>query len=460
MPTRLLAALAALVLLIPAGRAAEVVSHTLDNGMEVFVRADHRAPVVTSMVWYRVGGIDEHLGKTGVSHVLEHMMFKGTEEVGPGRFAEIIARNGGQNNAFTGQDYTAYFEKLAADRLEVALRLEADRMANLLLKQEQFDKEVQVVMEERRLRVEDDPRSQAHETLRAVAFDAHAYGHPIIGWMEDLKALELGDLETWYERYYSPRNARLVVAGDVEPERVFALAEEYFGDLEAGAEPAKINPNPATEARGARTVDLELQARVPYLAMGYHVPNLPAADHDWEPFALRLAAGILDEGRSARLAARLVRGQGLAASAGAYYGAESRAPGLFYLEGTPAPDAEPAELEQALLDQVAELRKQPVSADELDRVKRQIAASEVFQRDSVFYQAMQIGQLETIGYGHEYLDTYLERIRAVTPEQIQQVAKKYLTPQRRTLVRLRPQPPAGGQGRAPAASGSQGEAAQ
>jgi len=436
---RLLAALATGVLLVPGGHAAEVATQTLDNGMEVLVRPDHRAPAVTAMVWYRVGGIDESPGQTGISHVLEHMMFKGTEEVGPGEFAEIIARHGGDNNAFTGQDYTAYFEKLASDRLEVALRLEADRMVNLLLKQEQFAKETQVVKEERRLRVEDDPRSLAHETLRAVAFDAHSYGQPIIGWMEDLESIELADLEAWYDRYYSPRNARLVVAGDVEPERVFDLAEKHFGGLPPGAEPAAVNPKPAPAPRGSRTVDLEAQARVPYAAMGYRVPNLPAADAEWEPYALRLLAGILDEGRSARLASRLVRERGLAASAGAYYDPESRASGLFYLEGTPAPDKDLETLEQALLDQVDALREEPVDPEELARVKRQIAASEVFQRDSVFYQAMEIGKLETIGYGHEYRDTYLERIRAVTPEQIRKVAAKYLKPQRRTLVRLHPQ---------------------
>ncbi|MEF8793430.1 M16 family metallopeptidase [Thiohalorhabdus sp.] len=443
MTLRLLTALAAVVLLVPGGHAAEVATHKLDNGMEVLVRPDHRAPVVTAMVWYRVGGIDEYPGRTGVAHVLEHMMFKGTEEVGPGEFAEIIARNGGDDNAFTGQDYTAYFEKLASDRLEVALRLEADRMVNLLLQEEQFAKETQVVMEERRLRVEDDPRSLAHETLRAVAFDAHGYGQPIIGWMEDLESLELADLETWYDRYYSPRNARLVVAGDVEPEQVFELAEKHFGGLPGGAEPAAVDPKPAPEPRGSRTVDLEAQARVPYTVMAYRVPNLPAADANWEPFALRLLAGILDEGRSARLASRLVRDRGLAASAGAHYGPESRAPGLFYLEGTPAPDTDPEALEQALLDQVASLREEAVGKDELARVKRQIAASEVFQNDSVFYQAMEIGKLETIGYGHEYRKNYLERIRAVTPEQIQKVAAKYLKPQRRTLVRLHPQKPQG-----------------
>ncbi|HKJ71930.1 MAG TPA: pitrilysin family protein [Gammaproteobacteria bacterium] len=446
MPTRLLLALAALLLLPPAAWGAEVASRTLDNGMEVFVRPDHRAPVVTSMVWYRVGGIDEHLGKTGISHVLEHMMFKGTKKVGPGQFAEIIARNGGRNNAFTGQDYTAYFEKLASDRLDVALRLEADRMVNLRLKPKQFRKEVQVVMEERRMRVSDDPRSLAHETLRSVAFDAHPYGYPVIGFKPDLDRLKVGDLKRWYRHHYSPRNARLVVAGDVEPARVFRLAAKYFGDLPPGPKPPQVNPEPVPAPRGARAVDLEADARVPYLAMAYHVPNLPAADQQWEPYALRLVAGLLDEGRSSRLPTRLVRGSGVAASAGTYFSPESRAPELFYLEGTPAPGHDLDGLQQALLGQVAELRDKPVSADELRRVKRQIAASEVFQRDSVFYQAMQIGQLETIGYGHEYLDTYLERIRAVTPEQIQQVARKYLTPQRRTLVRLHPEPQQGAAG--------------
>jgi len=443
------------VLVSPAALAADVVSRTLDNGMEVFVKPDHRAPVVTSMVWYRVGGIDEDLGRTGISHVLEHMMFKGTEEVGPGEFSEIVARHGGKGNAFTGQDYTAYFQQIAADRLETVLRLEADRMVNLLLRSEEFRKEVQVVQEERRLRVEDDPRSLAHETLRSVAFDAHAYAYPIIGWMEDLRSLELAELETWYGRYYGPGNARLVVAGDVEPERVFRLARSYFGALPKRAEAAPVNPHQAPPPRGSRRVELEAQARVPYLALAYRVPNLPAAAHDWEPYALRLLAGILSEGRSARLPRELVRGEGVAASAGTHYDPESRAPGLFYLHGTPAPDAGLDGLEDALLQQVARLKEDPVPSDELDRVKRQIAAGEVFQRDSVFYQAMQVGKLETIGYGHEYLDTYLERIRAVTPEQIQEVAERYLQPQRRTLVRLHPQPPEEGDG-IPAAGSAAG----
>ncbi|MFA9461398.1 M16 family metallopeptidase [Thiohalorhabdus sp. Cl-TMA] len=415
-----------------------VVSRTLSNGMEVFVKPDHRAPVVTSMVWYRVGGLDEIRGQTGISHVLEHMMFKGTKEVGPGELSEIIARNGGQENAFTGQDYTAYFEQLAADRLEVGLRLEADRMVNLKLLKKEFKKEVQVVMEERRLRVEDNPQALAQETLTSVAFDASGYGDPVIGWMPDLKDLTLAQTRSWYEEYYSPRNARLVVVGDVKPAQVFDLAEKYFGGFERGEDPRR-KPSYNPDISGRRSVDLTERARVPYLIAGYHAPNLPAADKPWEPFALRVLAGVLDEGRSSRFSADLVRNQRVAAAAGVYYDPESREPGLFYLEGTPSSDASLQDLESALLEQVGTLRKKLVPADELERVKRQIEAAEVFQRDSVFYQAMQIGKLETIGYGHEYLNTYLDRIRAVTPEQVRAVARKYLQPNRRTIVRLHPE---------------------
>ncbi|MFP4560730.1 MAG: M16 family metallopeptidase, partial [Thiohalorhabdus sp.] len=343
-------------------------------------------------------------------------------------------------NAFTGQDYTAYFEQLAADRLDVALRLEADRMVNLLLPPEEFDKEAKVVMEERRLRVEDNPQAKAREVLSSVAFDASGYGDPIIGWMPDLKALTVEQTEAWYREYYAPANARLVVAGDVDPEEVFAKAEEYFGDLEGGEEGPQ-RPTYGADPGGERQADITGRARVPYLVAGYRVPNLPAAEEEWEPYALRVLAGILSEGRSARLPARLVREQGVAAAADTFYDPASRDSGLFYVDGVPAGDTSMGDLEEALLAEVRTLREDLVPAEELDRVKRQIEADEVFERDSVFYQAMQIGKLETIGYGHEYLDTYVDRIRAVTPEQVREVARKYLQPERRTVVRLHPEKP-------------------
>ncbi len=422
------------------GLAAPVQSQTLANGMEVFVKPDHRAPVVVTMVWYRVGGLDEHRGETGISHLLEHMMFKGTEELEPGEFAEIIARHGGKQNAFTGQDYTAYFEQLAADRFEVALRLEADRMENLLLDPEEFHKERQVVLEERRLRVKDDPRALAHELLRSVAFDAHGYAYPVSGWSQDLQALTLSDLQDWYRRYYRPQNARLVVVGDVQPEAVFTLAKKHFGEIRDEGDPPSRTQAGGLAPRGQRQVDFQTAARVPYLVAGYRVPNLPAAEQPWEAYALRVLAGVLSEGDSARLTSHLVRQRSIATSANAFYDLESRASGLFYLEATPTPRTSLKGLQKVLYGEIEALRKELVRPDELARVKRQLVANETYSRDSVFFQAMQIGKLETIGYGHEYLDTYLDRIQAVTPEQIQAVARKYLQPQRSTLVRLHPQP--------------------
>jgi zinc protease len=436
-PLRLVAAALAVAAVGPA--LADIQSRTLDNGLQVYVREDHRAPVVTSMVWYRVGGVDEHRGITGVSHLLEHMMFKGTDKLAPGELSEIIARNGGKDNAFTGQDYTAYFQQIAADRLEVAFRLEADRMANLALDPAELEKEAQVVMEERRLRVTDQPRARAREVQDAVAFDAHGYGHPIIGWQKDLEGLALADLQAWYDRYYRPGNAVVVVAGDVDPEEVFGLAEEHFGAVSGTDQgPAQAVPSP-DPAEGSRQVDLRARARVPFLTAGYRAPNLAAADKDWEPYALRLAAGLLAEGRSARLPAGLVREKEVAAQASARYRPLKRGATQFYVEATPSPEASLEKLEQALFAEVRRLGREAPGEAELDRVKRQIAADEVFSRDSVFYKAMEVGQAVTAGYGTDYLDGYLERIRAVTPEQVRRAAAKYLVPERRTLVRLHPE---------------------
>lgn len=439
MPQRTRRALGAALLLFPLASGAEVVSRTLDNGLEVLVQPDHRAPVVTAMVWYRVGGIDEPLGRTGISHVLEHLMFQGTENLAPGEYAETIARHGGDYNAFTAQDYTAYYATLASDRLEVALRLEADRMAHGQFSQESLAQEVKVVQEERRTRVENSPSARAQEALRAVAYDGSAYAYPVVGWMKDLENLELAEVQRWYERYYTPSNARLVIAGDVRPERAFRLAEQFFGDIPDQGEPAEVNPNPAVPARGQRSLTIEDRVRVPRLSMVYGAPDRTTAEADWELAALRLAAGILSGGRSARLPAELVRGEGVATSAGASFSPYSRAPRLFKMAGTPAGDSDLEALQGALEAQIRRLREETVAAEELERVKRQIRASVVFRRDSVAGMAREIGMLETIGYGHEFRETYLERIESVTPEQIHQVARKYLVPERRTVMHLEPE---------------------
>jgi len=411
----------------------------LDNGLKLIVKEDHRAPVVVSQVWYKVGSSYERDGITGVSHVLEHMMFKGTAKHGPGEFSRIIAENGGRENAFTSRDYTAYFQSLEKSRLPVAFELESDRMRNLRLQEAEFAKEVKVVMEERRLRTEDSAQSLTYEQFNAVAFLTSPYRIPIIGWMGDLRSLRLDDLRAWYGKWYAPNNATVVVAGDVDPKAVRALAERHFGPLE----PDTVTPpksRPEIEQPGERRITVKAPAEVPYLIMGYKVPVLSTAERDWEPYALEVLAGILDGGDSARLSRELVRGSQIAVSASAGYSLYDRQQSLLLLDGSPANGHDIAALEQALRAQIAALRDAPVTVQELERVKAQVLADRVYQEDSVFYQAMQIGQLETLGLGWERMNEYLPRIQAVTTEQVQEVAKNYLTDDRLTVAVLDPQP--------------------
>lgn len=443
----------ALLLFAPALMAGEDVHEfKLDNGLKLIVKEDHRAPVVVTQVWYKIGSSYEHNGITGVSHVLEHMMFKGTEKLAPGEFSRIIAANGGRENAFTGRDYTAYFQSLQNDRLEVSFELEADRMRNLLLLPEEFDKEVRVVMEERRLRTEDDPKSLTYERFNAAAFMVSPYRQPIIGWMDDLQHMKVGDLEHWYKRWYAPNNATVVVVGDVEPDQVLALAKQHFGPLKPEAvEPVKPRAEPPQ--LGEQRLTVRAPAQLPYLLMGYKTPVVGADTPEWEPYALEVLAGILDGGNSARLPTELVRGSGVAASAGAGYGPYSRLNTLLLLDGTPATGQDVAAVEQALREQVRRLREQPVTSEELQRVKAQVVAHDVYQRDSLFYQAMQIGTLETIGLDWRLMDQYVDRVRAVTAEQVQEVARKYLVDDHLTVAILEPQAGAAPAPRRPAPAG-------
>ncbi len=421
-----------------ADAALDVHEFQLDNGMKVLVQEDHRAPVAVSQVWYRVGASDEHSGITGISHLLEHMMFKGTEKYPAGRFSEIIAANGGQENAFTGQDYTAYYQFLGSDRLEIAFELEADRMRNLALPQEEFDKELEVVKEERLMRTDDAPESLTYERFNAVAFLNSPYHHPVVGWMEDLNTMEVGDLREWYQHFYSPNNATLVVVGDVEPKAIFALAKKYFGTLEPSLL-AKPKPRLETAQHGERRIKVHAPSKLPYLLMGYHVPVLKTSKTEWEPYALDVLAGILDGGASARLTKDLVREQEVATAVGAGYRMTSRYSGLFLLEANPAQGHTVAEVEQALLAELKRLQTEQVSQEELQRVKAQVIAGDVFQLDSVRQLANQIGALETVGLGWELLDQYSAKIKAVTAEQVQAVAQKYFVEQHKSFAELVPQ---------------------
>ena len=413
--------------------------YKLENGLKLIVKEDHRAPIMVSQVWYKVGSSYEHDGITGVSHVLEHMMFKGTKAVPSGEFSQIIAENGGSENAFTSQDYTAYFQTMEKSRLPVSFELEADRMRNLTIPDEEFLKEVQVVMEERRMRTEDNPQSLTYEQFNATAYASSPYRLPVIGWMDDLENLQVGDLRDWYQKWYAPNNATLVVVGDVDPEDVYAQAKKYFGPLK----PSEISPaKPRLEIaqRGRKEIKVEAPAKLPYLMMGYKTPVVLTAEQSWEPYALEVLAGILDGGDGARLASELVRGKAVAASAGAGYDGHDRMDSLFLLSGTPSNGHTVKDLEKALTEQVQRLRESSAEAEELDRVKAQLRADKVYEQDSIFYQAMQIGILETVGLSWKDAERYLERIEAVTAEQVQAVANKYLVPDRLTVAELVPQP--------------------
>ncbi len=436
---RIISVLLGLTMVTAVSAADPVSEFTLNNGMKVLVKVDRRAPIAVSQVWYKVGSSYEPQGVTGVSHVLEHMMFKGTEELGPNEFSRIISKNGGEDNAFTGRDYTTYFQTLAADRLDVAFRLEADRMQNLTLDAGEFAKELDVVKEERRLRTEDKPTSLTYEKFNAVAYRSLPYRQPVIGWMADLDQMTVDDLADWYARWYSPSNATLVVVGDVDPEEIHRMAQDTFGKVAARKVlPVKDGQEP--EQRGLTRLTVKVPAQQPYLLMGYKVPTVATAEESWEPYALDVLAEVLDGGSSSRLDRELERGSQIAASADASYSAFTRLSGMLTLDGIPSEGHSVSELETALLAQITRLREQPISKEELERVVRQTVASKVFEKDSVFSQAMQLGVLVTVGLDWRLADTYVDNLKAVTAEQVQAVARKYLIEDNLTVAELDPQP--------------------
>lgn len=416
----------------------KVQEQVLKNGLKVLVKEDHRSPVVVSQVWYKVGSSYEPGGITGASHMLEHMMFKGTDKHPAGEFSRIIAENGGDENAFTGRDYTAYFQTMEKSKLPISFELEADRMRNLHLLPEELVKELEVVHEERRMRTDDKPRAKTEEHFMAMAFSNSPYKHPVIGWPADIENYKVPDLQAWYQRWYAPNNATLVVIGDVQAAEVFALAQQYFGELKTSViEPLK--PQTEIPQLGERRMTIKLPAQLPYLMMGYKVPTLKTAKNPDEAYALEVLAGVLDGGNSARLSSKLIRGKQLAVSAGAGYDLTARLPELFMLEGTPAKGKQLPALEQAFKNEINLLKKDLVSNAELERVKAQVLAQSVYEQDSMFYQGMKIGMFETVGIGWQKADEYVSKINQVTAEQVRDVANKYLLDDQLNLVYMEPQ---------------------
>jgi zinc protease len=425
----------------------DVAVHELGNGLRVIVKPDRRAPVVVSMLWYRVGSMDEHNGITGVAHVLEHMMFKGTRSVPAGEFSRLIAAAGGRENAFTSRDYTAYFQILQKSALPLALRLEADRMRNLVITPEEFAKEIKVVMEERRWRTDDRPQAVVYERLMASALKAHPYRHPVIGWMSDLETLTAEDTRRFYEQWYAPNNATLVVVGDVQPAEVFTLAERHFGRI-----PRKNLPQRKAQEEppqlGIQRLTVKVPAEQAQVLMAWRAPRLQKPAEEWEPYALDMLEGILSGNAAARLPQRLVRDERIAVSAGAGYEGIGRGPGFFLLAGTPVPGRSAAEMEAALRRELQRVIDEGVSEAELNRVRAQIISGDVYQRDSMFFQARMIGVLETVGLSYRDQDLFIERLQRVSAEQVREVARKYLIDDQLTVAYLDPQPLAGAPPRA------------
>lgn len=419
-------------------QAAEVKEHLLANGLKILVKEEHRSPVVVSQIWYKVGSSYEPSGITGISHMLEHMMFKGTDKHPAGEFSKIIAENGGRENAFTGRDYTAYFQTLEKSRLAISFELEANRMQNIHLLADELEKELQVVMEERRMRTEDNPRAKLQEYLMAMAYSNSPYRNPVIGWPADIENYQVNDLQQWYQQWYAPNNATLVVAGDVQAKEVFKLAEQYFAPIPSQKIP-ELKPQTEMAQVGTRRMTVKLPAKVPYILMAYKVPSFKVVEEAWEVYALEVLAVVLDAGNSARLPAKLQRGQQISSSIGVGYDLGARLEELFMIEATPVKGKTLLDMEVALKAEIRLLQREPVSAKELARVKAQVMASSVYEQDSLFYQAMKLGMAETVGLGWQKSEQFRDKINQVTAEQVRRVADKYLVESQLSIAYLEPQ---------------------
>ena len=418
----------------PGGAATPVLEATLDNGLRVLLLEDRRSPIVSVQVWYRVGSRNERPGATGLAHFLEHMMFKGTRRFGKGEVDRLTTELGGANNAFTGHDHTGYWFELAADRWQQALELEADRMRNLLLDPAEIDSERQVVMEERRMRTEDNPDGLLAEQLMATAFSAHPYQWPVIGWMTDIARINPAELRAFYDLYYRPNNAVLVIVGDFAAPALLERVRATFGPVPRGSDPPLVT---AIEppARAERRVTLRSpSAPIPGLALTWVVPNHRSPDAP----ALEVLETVLSGGRAARLHRRLVQERRVALDADADYSYGSRDPNLFWLSGRPADGVSVEALERALMEELERVKTEPVTDEELERAKNQIEASFVWGQDSIYSRASALGRFELMT-SWRHLDQFVSLIRAVTAADLQRVARAYFPPDRKTTGLLLPE---------------------
>ena len=409
-----------------------VVASTLDNGLRVLLLEDHRSPIVSFQVWYRVGSRDEQRGATGIAHFLEHLMFKGTPTRGAKQFARLVEENGGQDNAFTSQDVTSYYVDIAADKIDLVIDLEADRMHNLLLDPKEIASEREVVIEERRTRTEDDPGGFLGEEVGSIAFKAHPYGFPIIGWMEDIKRITPAEIRAFYKTYYVPNNAIVVAVGDFKGPAVMEKIQKTFGKIPKGKTPPPVLAVEPPQ-NGERRVVVTKEAELPIVYMAWHVPNYKSNDAP----ALEVLSTILSGGRASRLYRDLVYQRQLALEAGGDYSYFALDPSLFWFWATPMPGQKPVTVEAEHTKQMERLKTEPVTDEELARAKNQIESAFVFQEDSVHRRASLLARFELIG-GYMLKDPFMTKIRAVTLADLTRVANAWFAGDRKSVGVLLP----------------------
>jgi len=425
--------IAAIFLLIPINiYALEVKEYRLENGLKALIIEEHKSPVATFQVWYRTGARDEPAGKSGLSHLLEHMMFKGTPKYSSKLFSSIVQNNGGTDNAHTTEDYTVYFQIFPSDRIILSIDLEADRMQNLIMDTKETHSERDVVTEERRLRFEDDPQNSLFEEVVAASFKVHPYHKPVIGWMSDIRSIERDDLYSYYKANYLPDKALIIVVGDVKADEMIERIKNYFGKIPI-APPMKNISSIEPEQRGERRVLLKREAELPYILIAYHTPSFPHEDS----YALNVLSLILSSGKSSRLYKSLVYEKKIALNADADYSGFNKDPYLFFFDATASPEKNIKDVENALYAEIEQIKKEPPLEREVQKTKNQIESLFIMEQDSIYMQAMKYGIFEMLG-DWRLIDQYLEGIRKVTPEDVVRVAKKYLTEDNRTVGILIP----------------------
>jgi zinc protease len=402
----------------------------LDNGLVVLTRELHSSPIVTSMIWYRVGSRNEELGQTGKSHFLEHMLFKGTDRFKKGQIDLLTLKNGGNNNAFTSHDFTAYYFNFASDRWQTALDIESDRMTNCVFAPDEFESEKKVVLEELKTNL-DSPWGLLFQELDANAYKVHPYRNPVVGWLNDVEKATAAEQQAYYRKHYHPNNATLVLAGDFETDRVLEKVNQCFSAIPRGPAPATLNLL-EPDQRGEKRLSVRWRSKVPRLALAFHAPEVAHPDS----YPLQVLGLILTEGKSSRFYQRLVEREQTVTFVTAEYG-ESKDPTLFHIRAEARGKHTAEEIEAGLYDELKRIIREGVTAAELDRAKHQVEAHFILSRERTLDQALLLGQMETL-CGLDYIDTYVRRIAAVTTEDISAVCERYLAEDNRTVGYLLP----------------------